>query len=353
MKTKLLYLVLFLLPIISIAQEVHTVDNRIGTTALFNNVQDAIDAAAEGDYIYIHPSETNYGNISIRKTLHIRGLGHNPELNGGEHAKLSNISLDIDSVAGTSGSDSTISGIETATISVSAANTISDLQISNCYITIRLDLINSVNTLVNGNIIDNSEIRFGPIQSGNIITNNIFNWTNVSSSVNLINGMNDTNIFSNNVVLIKDTSNIFRNSNLPVVKNCLFLFADDANSPTSVILENSTIYFQNCLTFSYGGQTIDTLNGINNLDNVNPQLEDLGTPEDPLFSYDKNYAISVGSPAQNAGEDGTDLGIFGASFNFIMRGYPFDLPYPTSINIANPIIQAGATMQVELTAEGN
>ncbi|MEZ4792971.1 MAG: hypothetical protein R2783_05780 [Gelidibacter sp.] len=354
MKTITLFLGSMLIGMTNFAQTVHTVDNRIGTTAQFSSVQDAADAANEGDFIYVHPSETNYGNLTIRKTLHIRGLGHNPELNGGEHAIFTGINLNKDDAAGTSSSNSTISGIEANFIGFSSNANYTNVRVSNCLITSLLDLLSCTNTIADGNLLLNASIRFSTTGStSNVVSNNIFNWTNNSGSFNMITNMNNTNLFLNNIIIISGSSDIFRNCNLPVVKNNLFLFADDVNAPISVLLDNSTVNFQNCLTFSYGAQTIDILSGTDNLDNVNPQLLDLGTPEDPVFSYDKNYAISSGSPAQNAGEDGTDLGIFGLGFNFSMNGYPFDLPYPTSINIQNPILQPGGTLQVELSAEGN
>ena len=47
--------------------KVLTVSNRSGNSAQYETVPAAIAAAAAGDTIYIHGSETSYGNIIIDK----------------------------------------------------------------------------------------------------------------------------------------------------------------------------------------------------------------------------------------------------------------------------------------------
>jgi len=61
------------------AQTTLTVDNSPNSGAMYQSVQAAIDASAVGDTIYIHPSPTSYGNITVTKTFHFRCLGHAPQ----------------------------------------------------------------------------------------------------------------------------------------------------------------------------------------------------------------------------------------------------------------------------------
>jgi hypothetical protein len=122
---------------------------------------------------------------------------------------------------------------------------------------------------------------------------------------------------------------------------------------SSIAINNSTINFQNNLTFDYGGQSIAALSGTNNLNNTNPLFTNIGTPANPAFLYTNNYKLALGSPAIDAGSDGDDLGIYGQGFLFQMKGYPFDLPYPTQINITNAIVEAGGTLQVNFKANAN
>ena len=77
MKTRILFLSFALLfTFNSKAQTIITVDNSIGSNAQYSDLQTAIDAASSGSIIYIHPSEINYGNITVDETLHLRGFAH-------------------------------------------------------------------------------------------------------------------------------------------------------------------------------------------------------------------------------------------------------------------------------------
>ena len=58
------------------AQNIITIDNSTGSNAQFNDLQTAIASASSGDILYVHPSETNYGNIEIDKPLTLIGFSH-------------------------------------------------------------------------------------------------------------------------------------------------------------------------------------------------------------------------------------------------------------------------------------
>ena len=148
------------------------------------------------------------------------------------------------------------------------------------------------------------------------------------------------------------TNTFFNNCNNPTVNNNMLVLGTTAVI-SSITTNNSTINFQNCLTFDFGGGSVAALSGTNNLNNTNPKFVNIGTPANPGFLYTNNYKLATGSPAINAGSDGDDLGIYGQGFLFQMKGYPFDLPYPTQINITNAIVEAGGTLQVNFKAEAN
>ncbi|HEX9601498.1 MAG TPA: hypothetical protein VF985_08410, partial [Mariniflexile sp.] len=196
--------------------------------------------------------------------------------------------------------------------------------------------------------------------ANNLISHNIF-VKSINTQINgIIRGLISSDTFNNNLVVFSNTSNdkiLFNGCNNPIVNNNILVFA--ANNTTAIAINSinnvngNPISFQNCLTFAYGGQTIETLSGNDNLDNINPQFVDIDSPENPVFSYTKNYKLNAGSPAIDAGSDGDDLGIYGQGFLFQMKGYPFDLPYPTSININNAVVEAGGTLEVVFKANAN
>ena len=119
MKTIILNFTFLLFGATLIAQNTWTVDNRPGTTAQFTSVQAAIDAAADGDFIYIHPSATSYSNVTLIKRLHLRGIGHKPELGNGLSANLNSLQLSTQSASSPSGSS--ISGLSISTFLINGA----------------------------------------------------------------------------------------------------------------------------------------------------------------------------------------------------------------------------------------
>lgn len=53
-----------------------TVDNRVGSVAMFSNLQSAINAADPGDTILIAGSPNGYGDANIGKSLKLVGAGY-------------------------------------------------------------------------------------------------------------------------------------------------------------------------------------------------------------------------------------------------------------------------------------
>jgi hypothetical protein len=342
------------------AQNTWTVDNRPGTTAQFTSVQAAIDEAAEGDFIYVHPSAILYNNITINKEIHLRGIGHTPELANGENAKINAIMLSTDNVS-KSASNSSIMGLELVNgINDNNFGPISNVLIQNNRIGV-ITLSRPFNFIIQGNVFSFSQpnsIRFftNVSHANNIISHNIF-IRNANSQIDAtIEGLVSSETFSNNIVVFNNTSNdlgMFENCLNPIVNNNMFLLNSSQTTAIEIKLLNSTVNFQNCLTFAYGGQTLNTLNGTNNLDNTNPLFVNISNTANMAFAQSNNYKLDTSSPAINAGSDGDDLGIYGQGFLFQMKGYPFDLPYPTSININNAVVEAGGNLEVVFKANAN
>ncbi|HLT53037.1 MAG TPA: hypothetical protein VKZ97_04080 [Flavobacteriaceae bacterium] len=361
MKTITLFFGLLLVSICNFAQNIWTVDNRPGTTAQFSSLQAAIDAAAEGDFIYIHPSPTSYDNVTINKEIHLRGIGHHPELANGEFAAVNAIMLFTNNT-GITASGSSISGLAINFFNDNNFGNISNVLIQNNRIA-SLTLSRPFNFIIQGNFFSSTQanfIRFATnvAHANNIISHNIF-IRNANSQIDaVVEGLVSSETFNNNIVIFNNTPatndlGLFENCTNPVVNNNIFLITSNNTIATELKLLNSSINFQNCLTFAFGGQTLNTLNGTGNLNNTNPQFVNIGDTANMAFTVSNNYKLNTGSPAIGAGSDGDDLGIFGQGFLFQMRGYPFDLPYPTSINITNAVVEAGGTLEVNFQAEAN
>lgn len=358
MKTIILNSAILLFGTSLFAQNTWTVDNRPGTTAQFTTVQTAINAASPGDYIYVHPSANTYGSISIDKEIHLRGIGHGPELANGDYALIGAISLRRNASTGFSASNSSISGLRIQSISDLNETPFSNILIQNNYITNGLSLYQAYNFIIQGNVFIDDALKFNSNNhSNNLISHNIFIRKTNTQINGIIRDLVPSETFNNNLVVFDNTSNdkiLFNACNNPIVNNNIIVFTTSNTTSTAVsTITNSIINYQNCLTFAYGGQTLTALNGTNNLNNTNPQFTSIGAPANPDFAYTKSYKLLAGSPAIGSGSDGSDLGIYGQGFLFQMKGYPFDLPYPTSINITNAVVEAGGNLEVVFKASAN
>ncbi|RIA10583.1 hypothetical protein OE09_2450 [Flavobacteriaceae bacterium MAR_2010_72] len=348
MKTKILLTIAFVLTQIIYAQTVRTVDNRPESGAQFDNVPAAIAASAPGDIIYIHPSPTSYGSITIDKTLTLVGPGHNPANSDGLRATLSSINLAANSV------NSVIKGLNISSISAYSFGTNShNIHILNNRITASISGFayagNSDNWIIEGNYFDNG-------YSSTCITAS--NMNNMQVRNNYISGrlisFNHTNVITNNLFVHEDTAGtaqIFTSSSgitSPLVTNNMFVFTDpDITELTST---GTPIVYTNCLTWKEaGGVALIALPGSGNVDNADPLFTNPNDPNPaPAINdfYNNAYTLLVGSPAIGAATDGGDIGVFGRNFPFDINGRPSSMPYPTEMTILNSVVQPGQNLNV-------
>jgi len=343
-----------LLSIGALAQTTWTVDNNNNSGSNFTNLQTAIDGATAGDTIYIQPSAVSYGNITINKTIHLRGLGHYPEISGNVGSKIGNIA--IGSTQNAQGIS--LSGIEFDVLSAAATPTsnFSNLSIVNCRgksVTTSGTADHCSNWIVAGCVISNDGFGFFSKPNNNnwMIVNNIFQQPTTNLSWYIFNALNSSDTFRNNIIIGNygaGSPTVFNNCMNLNIENSMILFSGAASGFNNLA---SIITYTNCLSYSYTGQTIPALSGVNNIDNTDPELQSIAT--NVLFSYNNNYSLQPQSPAAGAGNDGQDLGVFGNLYNFEMRGYPPDLPYPAQMNLQSTLVNLGGNISIQFQAEGN
>ena len=340
---KILFTVAFLTALFINAQAILIVDNNsnIDTSPahVFNTFSLAVAAAANGDIIYVQPSETAYGNVSINKELTVYGMGHTPEMNAGRNATFGSITI--------SSSNVKLAGVESTT-NLSITGTTSNVTIENNFLNnISLSSAVTNNITIQGNVIDGYILLHSTYNnSANVtITHNFFETT----QLNAFSYFNSTTIFNNNLVVFSGTSTQypFYYPNDLVAQNNIFVSTASFNG-TNWQGGGTPVLFNNCLTYSYNGVTLGALNGTGNFDNTNPQFTNIpGT--NPVFNVTNDYTIGSGS----LGTDGNDIGLFNGYYDFDMRGYPTLLPYLEAMTISNNMIPAGADLQVNLKANAN
>jgi len=338
MKTIQLFLAFALLFMLnSNAQNVITVDNSPSSNAQYNDLQTAIEAAVSEDIIYIHPSETNYGNITIPKTLHLRGFAHSdPD----KATLITDIKL-----------------LENASNS-----SFSGLRLTNDFI-----VHNSTTTLTGlvfeNNIVSQMIFRDAGVD-GMIIRGNIIWYIGTSATSSTYNNYTNTTI-SNNII----TGRInLENYQSITVKNNIFLtgnpFTNYASGDGSITVQNNIFYysttftvninalgviFENCLAYNLGSGNVAALSGSNNIINTNPQFVNAANA---VFNPDiDDYHLQVGSPAIGTGIDGADMGIYNTGpFVFNNFGYTNGLP---TVKITSITKEVAPDTNIEVTIETN
>ncbi|WP_282135606.1 hypothetical protein [Seonamhaeicola maritimus] len=359
---KLLFSFVFLLTIsfTTLAQTVRYVDNNTGAPNSaglnYSTIQAAVDASSAGDIIYVQPSPNNYGNISMNKTLHIYGIGHNPVLNAGQYA----IFNDIHFLA--SAASSTISGLNVRDfyLHYTAGNN-DGILISNNRIRQAVRGNNSTgysaDIVVSGNYFqNNSHYHINNVNSQNwIISNNTFERSSTGSNSYIFYRLNNTTVLNNNIILTRQNGdgnqsiNIFNACSGTQISNNIFIFT--GNSVSNMNLGgNSALTFNNNLTYSVT-TVLDPLGGTN-IDDTNPLFTSF-SPNNSLNNTTHDYTFQGGSLAINAGSDGNDLGVMNGGFPFNVRGYPTELPYLTDFVIFNNILSEGTDLNINVKANAN
>ncbi|POY39737.1 hypothetical protein C3L50_07865 [Flavobacterium alvei] len=316
------------------AQNIITVDNNVNSSANYTSLQTAIDNAQENDFIHLYPSETSYGSCTIKKKLHLRGIGHSPEITNGVGATIASITFDRSTTPATNPTGSSISGLIISGISTIYSSgtpfSFSDIVLENNRIANILTATSCHNWIIRGNVITG----YVSIETNNHnwqFVNNFFN-SSVFSAV-LTNLRNDC-VVSNNIFLrsnMSGTSYVIFSNCFNIASNNMFIAQNATVTAIDVTSGGSNVLLSNSLSFNTTGTTLTDLSGTGNYNNTNPSF--VLAPTLTSYSVTNDYHSSN---ATLLGTDGTTIGIYGLNFPFSKRGYSFSMPYIESMTILNP-----------------
>ncbi|MFT2007147.1 hypothetical protein ACMA1I_00595 [Pontibacter sp. 13R65] len=328
---KILLLLLVMISVSELQAKVLTVSNRAGASAQYQTVPAAIAAAAAGDTIYIHGSETNYGAITLDKKLTIIGTGHKPKKELALISELTSVTIGVQNAAA---SGSALIGLKLSSVSTSNYGQ-KDIVIRRCYIS---------NIVANGTT--------GGICTNWIIENNIFSSLQTSSNrTNVYNFLIRNNIITsylyytnacviNNNIFLGSQSPSFSDVHYAIIQNNVFYGRSPQGANNSTL--NNNISFNSTETaMPYG-----TNSGSNNKVNVDPKFI---TYSGGTFNYEHNYNLQASSPGKAAGTDGTDIGIYGG-MGFSETGEP-PIPMVRAFSIQNGVVAPNGKLNVIIKAE--
>lgn len=326
---------LFLLS--QVQAKVITVSNKEGDIAPHKTIESALLEAVDGDIIYVSGSPTTYGDFNISKQVTLIGSGHNPENQDPLISQLGSVTL------GTNSSGSKIIGFRITSITNSSGIEVNDIEIKRNRITGQSSISinigsNSKNWVIEENILlavlyTNADPAFLQLHT---IKNNILN--NVTSI--------RYSFFINNVFI--NPSGIFFSSISNSFSNNIF-FQNNLNSSFGTQIFNCDFNY-NIFFGSNNPTSLPTVNNNNGENNIFSNPLFVSVPNNS-FSYNFDYNLQATSPGLNAGNDETDIGLFGG-MGYSVSGEPA-IPKVTLLNILNPSVPQSGDLNVRIEGKSN
>jgi hypothetical protein len=289
----------------------------------YNNIDSAITNAASGSFIYL-PGGVFVINVSINKEIHLFGAGHNGDSSQVTGTTIINGNINL-------GSNASQSGLEGLYLTGSIMGPGSPSGIQN--VSIRHCNIYAVNMMMNNSTIHGSIFRGGGYNDNtfyNGINNTISNCyiqnvTDLSSStIDRCTGI----IYCNNVHLTTIKNSIFN-----TYVHSPYGQSGSSNSLYNCVYVSGCPYY--CLSLIYYSNVINV--GMSN-----------------LFTNGFNYndmKLVANSPALTAGENGTQVGVYGGLFPYKAGAVP-STPHIFQSNISASTNASGQLpVQIKVRAE--
>jgi len=303
-KFQLLFFVILALSL-QVDAKIWRVNNNAGITADFTTIQDAHDAALNGDTIYVEASTKSYGSLRTVKNLFIIGTGlflnENPEIQAIPYsAMFSNVDFSYNAFS--TSANSTITGIITSSVSIRTMgvnvvkcktnnieiHSVNFITIANCYVGDGI-AYNSISASKCSNVvIKNSIIKAGIYLDGEY-------------------GIIENNIVKGNLTCNNST-----------VKNNIFTGAKSVYKIPLNTISNNKIYNNVVANAMLGTQN-------NNFASINPETLFVCWNDGEKcadYSTDASFELLTTSMAKGTGFGGTDCGIFGGDTPWVLSCIP-------------------------------
>jgi hypothetical protein len=353
---KYLFIVVLLLAVFYANAIIRTVSNTPSTLAQFNTIQGAVDASASGDSIYVHGSPNQYAAFTItNKQLVVIGPGWAPNKNLPLTALVNGCTI-----TGASSGGTEIQGLVINSTVNMNANKPDNLRFIRNYFTggvtvaIQQGSVTYSGYLFEGNVFDNSQVSASTSSTYQnfLFQNNYFYETgccvggNINSFTNSINVLFNHNLWFGPSSASRDA--FANNCRFLTITNNIFVRRNAAN-------QNSLSTFNNNITFNAVNNTPWASNGNvdggGNVTNQDPQMVDQAAVNAGTNNALADFTIAAG-PANNSGSDGKDMGLLYdavGSLNWTVSRSS-RLPFIFSMNIVNPTIPQGGTLNVQVEA---
>ncbi len=345
------------------AQTIRIADNNPNAPTgpnIYATVQAAHDAAVAGDIVFVQPSLTSYGGVTVNKQITLRGIGFNTGKDLSYTSTVGDIALTNRADNSSNASGTIIDGIAMNFLYIGNPTGSFTYTLSN--VTIKNSTMNSIWRFTGYAPLQNITLTRNTIyfllfveasSDGLQIYQNVITGgmqfgivTSVPGAGNPCNcavsagGTLTSSIISNNIFL--QASNTIFNSNVSslIITNNNFLGGNNVSGSrflsgklTDAIVSNNIFHgcapnsstgsfernvFTNNLSFGTTNNALPPAGtgvgntGSNNLINLDPLF--VNAPYNTAYAGTMNFNLQAASPAKNAGSDGTDIGITGGAY---------------------------------------
>lgn len=324
------------------AQNLIAVQN--GTNhSFYTTLDSAITQSQNGDTIYI-PGGAFSISSPLNKSIHIVGIGHNPD-----SSQATNITLLVGDINIFEGANNgSVTGIKlSGLINIETNQVIHDFIIERCnfsglYFKFNTpnQFNNSSNILIKENIING--IVYGGYSHNNLVTNNIIQGQIYAWGAN--------NAFRNNISM--QAGPCCGGYPLVNVASCQF--------ENNIFLQTFfNVFSENCQTNTFNnnlfvsGLPYDPSSIFNNSYHSQPHNSIFVSQSGYTFNYTNNYQLQATSVGKNGGTDGTDVGIYGGSSPWKEGSIPFN-PHIQLKNISGSTTPNGnLQINIKVAAQNN
>jgi hypothetical protein len=403
MKTKLIMTMICVLEVtISHAQTIRIADNNAARPTganIYSTLQAAIDAAVPGDLVYVQPSPTNYGDVTVDRSITLRGVGFNTGKDIALPSTVGNIGLTNTISNSTNANGTVIEGISANGIQLGYQTgtftfTLQNITISNCV----LNYVGRSNsgyvpaqniTIQNNSIygIDFSDSNIGQLLIyGNLITGGfvfgIGGQPGGSPFGGYGGGTLSSTIISNNIITQSATNQFYNTtiSALAITNNIFIGGTNKAGSRfitgqlTDATVTNNIFYgatpgsnggpfernsFLNNISYGTSADAIPpTGTGVGNTGSTNQVSVDpkfTNAAYGAAYTATMDFTLQAGSTAKNAGTDGTDIGITGGAYPVAGGNIVVGAPHAPVIMTLNPaaIVPQSQPILTNIKAKSN
>lgn len=330
-KNKLLFALLMLWVMQSHATQ-WSVSNSVQNPGQFNSLTAAVASSSviSGDTLLLHPTNTNYGNVTLTKRVVMIGAGFNTQRTAAQYAAVTQIDLGSATQAG----GSKFYGLRMSQIVANVGFSIPNINVEDCYITNNILLsatpVNWTvrNCVFTANSNYNIDLQQSTSNSGSMLISHC--------------------LFTNTITLSQSTL---------IIRNCVFVQGSFGG------IQNAT--FENCIfrstSIAVGGVTNSVFNNCISALSTLPTSGNSGSGNLPPASVTfvnspsnsvnlaHDYHLTTTSVGYTDGNDGQQLGVFGGNSTFSIYGEPLNSAIIRNFNITNSVIPVNGTLNINAT----